>query len=105
MPVTYINRKGLAYVLCRGTTKTGKPRFFFARACKGEALGTIPNGYHVEESVNGMVSLAKDRPRLIRPEELAAVEGALRRHLQPGNYRLQVKDSQIVVSTSARART
>ena len=97
MPVTYTNRKGQTYVLCQGTTKTGKRRYFFARERKGEALDAIPSGYHIEESVNGVVSLVKDRLQLIEPEELAAVEGALKRHPQSGNYRLQVKDNQIVV--------
>ena len=80
MPVTYTNRKGTTYFLCKGTTKTGKPRYFFAREPKGEAINAIPEGYQIEESVNGIVSLAKDRPRLIAPEETTAVEAALKRH-------------------------
>jgi hypothetical protein len=31
MPVTYTSRKGLTYTLCQGTTKTGKPHYYFAR--------------------------------------------------------------------------
>lgn len=68
MPVTYTNRKGFAYFLCKGTTKTGKPRFFFARQPKGEAVDAIPTGYEIEESVNGIVSLVKIRPNLIAPD-------------------------------------
>jgi hypothetical protein len=97
MPVTYTNRKGQTYVLCQGTTKTGKRRYYFARELKGEALHAIPSGYQIEESVNGVVSLVKDRPQLVRPEELAAVEGALKRHPQSGKYRLQIKENQILV--------
>jgi hypothetical protein len=97
MPATYTNRKGMTYFLCRGTTKTGKPRYFFTRERKGEAIDAIPEGYRIEESVNGIVSLVKDRPRLIAPEEMAAIEAALKRHPKGGNYRLSVKHNQIVV--------
>jgi hypothetical protein len=97
MPITYTNRKGMTYFLCKGTTKTGKPRYFFAREPKGEVMDAIPEGYQIEESVNGIVSLVKDRPKLIAPEETAAFEAALKRHPKGGNYRLSVRHKQIVV--------
>jgi hypothetical protein len=61
MSVTYASRKGLTYYLCRGLTKTGKPRYCFAREIKDEPVAEIPPGYTISESVNGVVSLAKDR--------------------------------------------
>jgi hypothetical protein len=97
MPVTYTNRRGITYFLCKGTTKTGKPRYFFAREQKGEAIDAIPEGYQIEESVNSIVSLVKYRPKLNAPEEIAAVEAALKRHPKGGNYRLGVKHNQIIV--------
>ncbi len=97
MPVNYTNRKKQSYVLCQGTTKTGKPRYFFAREPKGETVNAIPEGYHIEESVNGVVSLVKDRPHLIAPEELAAVEAVVQRHRKSGDYQVRDKDDQIVV--------
>ncbi len=97
MPVNYTNRKQQTYVLCQGTTKTGKPRYYFTREPKGETVNTIPEGYHIEESVNGVVSLVKDRPRLISAEELAAVETALRRHPRHGNHTSRAKGNEIVV--------
>jgi hypothetical protein len=36
MPITYTNRKGVTYHLCRGVTKTGKPRYYFAREPKSD---------------------------------------------------------------------
>jgi hypothetical protein len=39
--VTYTNRKGRTYYLCQGTTKTGKPRYYFAREPKDELLDEI----------------------------------------------------------------
>jgi hypothetical protein len=95
MSVTYTNRKGITYYLCQGVTKTGKPRYYFAREPKGKLVDEIPEGYEISESVNGIVSLAKKRPKLIRTEEVAAVEAAVQRHPKSGNYRVSVKDNRI----------
>ncbi len=91
MPVTYTNRKGITYYLCQGTTKTGKPRYYFARQPKGEFVAEIPAGFKISESVNGRVSLVKDRAMQLFPEEIAAVEAAVRRHPRARNYRVSVK--------------
>src|SRR6266566_7462405 len=82
MPVSYTNRKGLTYMLYRGQTRKGKPRYYFGRPGQGqgEPVSEIPPGYTISESVNGVVSLVKDRPTLILPEEVAAVETAVQRH-------------------------
>ena len=78
MPITHTKRKGVTFYLGRGVTKTGKPRCSFAREPdKGEPVEAIPEGYEIIESVNGVVSLAKVRPILIRPEELALVQAAV----------------------------
>ena len=98
MPVTYTNRKGYTYYLCRGVTKTGKPRYYFARELKGEPVEEIPEGYEISESVNGIVSLVKARPAQIRPEEIEAVRAAVERHPKPHNYRVNVKPDRIEVS-------
>jgi hypothetical protein len=97
MPITYTNRKGFTYFLNKGVTKTGRPRYYFARQQKDEPVEEIPPGYQIEESVNAIVSLVKTRPQLILPEESASVETALRRHPKAGNYRVVVKDKQIII--------
>jgi len=97
MPITYTNRKGFTYFLNKGVTKTGKPRYYFARERKGEPVEEIPQGYQIEESVNGIVSLVKARRQLILPEESASVEAALQRHPKARNYRVAVKDKQVVI--------
>ena len=97
MQVTYTNRKGKTYYLCRGVTKTGKPRYYCATSPKGEPVEQIPDGYEIRESVNGVVSLAKKRPAQILPEERAAVETAIKRHPKTRNYRIDVKGKHIVV--------
>jgi hypothetical protein len=95
MPVTYTNRKGVTYYLCRGVTKTGKPRHYFAREIKGEPVDEIPEGYKISESVNGIVSLARDRPSRILPDEIAWVEASVKRHPKAHNYRVSARHDRI----------
>jgi len=101
MSVTYTNRKGVTYYLCRGVTETGKPRYVFAREPKGEPVEYIPDGYTISESVNGVVSLVKDRPAQLAPEEVAAVEAVLARHPKRRNYRVNVRPERIEIYESA----
>ncbi|MFZ5822425.1 MAG: hypothetical protein ACOYYJ_21245 [Chloroflexota bacterium] len=81
-------------------TKTGKPRYYFAKEQKGEPVDEVPQGYEIEESVNGVVSLVKVRPKLIHPEEVDSVRTALARHPKARNYRVAVKDKMIVIYES-----
>src|SRR3989440_8497531 len=99
MPVNYTNRKGQTYTLYRGQTRSGKPRYYFGRAdqSQGEPVSEIPPGYSISESVNGVVSLAKDRPSLIQPEEVAAIEAAVQRHPEAHRYRVAVKQNRIEI--------
>ena len=99
MPVSYTNRKGVTYTLYRGQTKTGKPRYYFGRAGQGqgEPVTELPPGFTISESVNGVVSLVKDRPALIQPEEVAAVEAAVLQHPEARRYRVAVKGNRIEV--------
>src|SRR5262249_39385965 len=99
MAVNYTNRKGGTYTLYQGQTKTGKPRYYFGRQgqSQGEAVTELPPGYTISESVNGVVSLVKDRPALIQPEEVAAIEEAVRQHPQVRRYRIAVKGNRIEI--------
>ena len=97
MPITYTNRKGFTYFLNKGVTKTGKRRYYFAREQKDKPVEKIPQGYQIQESVNGIVSLIKERPQLILPDESASVEAALMHHPKGKNYRIAVKKDQIII--------
>ena len=99
MPVSYTNRKGLTYTLYQGQTKTGKPRYYFGRPgqSQGEPVTEIPSGFTISESVNGVVSLVKDRPSLIQPEEVAAIEAAVQQHPEARRYRVAVKHDRIEI--------
>jgi len=97
MPVTYTNRKGHTYYLCQGLSKTGKLRYYFARQPKEGSPDQIPEGYKISESVNGVVSLVKDRPELIMPQEVASVEAILARKPKGRDYRVTVHKNQIII--------
>jgi hypothetical protein len=97
MPITYTNRKGHTYYLCQGLTKTGKLRYYFARQPKEVSPDQIPEGYRISESVNGVVSLVKDRPQLILPQEVADVEAVLARHPKSHDYRVAVQKNRIII--------
>jgi hypothetical protein len=99
MPVSYTNRKGVTYTLYRGQTRTGKPRYYFGRPGQGqgEPVTELPPGFKISESVNGVVSLVKESPALIQPEEVASVEAAVQEHLEARRYRVAVKGNRIEV--------
>jgi hypothetical protein len=103
MPVSYTNRKGMTYILYRGQTRTGKPRYYFGRPgqSQGEPVSEIPPGFTISESVNGVVSLVKDRRELILPEEVAAVEAVVQQHPEARCYRVAVKGDRIEVYEQA----
>ena len=97
MSITYTNRKGRTYYLCQGVTKTGKPRYYFAREPRDTVLEELPEGYEIRESVNGIVSLAKARPIELLEGEIGVVQAALRAHPKAKNYRIDVKPKQITI--------
>jgi len=78
-------------------SKSGKPRYFFSKNPAQNTLEGIPTGYHIEESVNAVVSLVKDRKQLILPEEIQLVKSPLERHPKGNNYRVSAKGKQIIV--------
>jgi hypothetical protein len=99
MSITYTNRKGVTYTLYRGQASTGKPRYYFGRADKdhGELVMELPSGFKISESVNSVVSLVKDRPALIQPEEMAIIEAILHEHPEAHRYRDSVKRNRIEI--------
>ncbi len=97
MSVTYTNRKGRKYYLRQGVTKTGKPRYFFSREQRGKPIEEIPEGYEITESVNGIVSLSKARPKLLMKSEIATIKFAIQRHRKARKYRFDVKSKEVII--------
>jgi hypothetical protein len=67
MPVTHVNRKRDIYYLHAGTTKTGKPRYWFARSAEGDLVESIPEGHEIYENPDAQVFLRKIVPQLVTP--------------------------------------
>jgi hypothetical protein len=97
MPISHTNRKGQTFFLCQGLTKTGKVCYFFSKSAAQNALEEIPPGHHIEESVNGVVSLVRDCKQIILPEEIQLVEKAISAHPKGTNYRVSAKGKQIII--------
>lgn len=99
MTVAHTNRKGRTYYLHQGTTKTGKPQYFFALGDEGEVVDTVPPGYEIYENPKGQVFLRKVRRQLITDEEVATVEAGMRQHSRLENYIVDVQKNTILVYT------
>jgi hypothetical protein len=102
MPVTHVNRKRDTYYLHVGKTKTGKPKYWFAKSTEGELLESIPEGYEVYENPDAQVFLRKIVPQLVIPAEVAVVEEGLKRYAPGQNCLVDVQGEQIVVYHAER---
>ena len=102
MPLTHVNRKRDTYYLHAGTTRTGKPRYWFSKSIEGELVGSIPEGYEVYENPDAQVFLRKIVPQLVTPAEIGAVEDGLRRYARGQNCLVDVKGKHIVVYHAER---
>jgi hypothetical protein len=103
MPVTYTNRKGVTFYLSAGLTRSGKPRYSFTLRPGPGAPDEIPAGYEIVEGVNGRVTLSRLGTLLILPDELAALDKAIKRHPNPGNYRVAARKDEVVIHEGAGA--
>jgi hypothetical protein len=102
MPVTHVNRKRDIYYLHAGTSKTGKPRYWFAKSVEGDLVDSIPEGYEVYENPDAQVFLRKIVPQLVTPAEVAMVEGGLKGYAPAQNCLVDVEGKQIIVYHSER---
>jgi hypothetical protein len=102
MPVTHVNRSEDAYYLHVGTTKTGKPRYWFAKSAEGDLAEAIPNGYEVYENPGAQVFLRKVQPQVVTPFEVAVVEKGLKRFAPEQNCIVDVQKNDIVVYHAER---
>jgi hypothetical protein len=99
MAVEHINRKGQKYYLHQGTTKTGKPKYFFSQKNKGTLVQTIPDGFEIYENPNAQVFLQKIQPKMITDEEFVTVEQGMKKFYSLQYYQIDVKKEIIYVYT------
>jgi len=96
MHITYTNRKNITYALYWTTTKTGRSRYFFAKErAKGSPCETVPYGYEISESPNGVASLVKSRPQVICKSEVAIIQKLIDNNFSSDKYRIFVRHNRI----------
>jgi hypothetical protein len=64
VPITHTNAKGQTFALYQGTTKTGKPKYYFAMRSEGTLAKAIPAGYEIYENPNAQVFLRRIPPKI-----------------------------------------
>ena len=99
MPMTYTNAKGKTYYLHQGTTKTGKPKYYFSMESAGPLAEAIPEGFEIYENPNAQVFLRRIPPKLITDEERQVVEDGMRKYAEVQDCKIDVKGNAIVVYT------
>jgi hypothetical protein len=102
MVVKHANRKGKTFFLHETKTKTGKPKYFFSMKEDAVLVGSIPEGYEVDENPDAQVFLRKTLPRFITVSEVAVVRAGLRRHAKDRPCMADVREKHIVVYHSER---
>jgi hypothetical protein len=65
VPITHTNAKGQTFSLYQGTTKTGKPKYYFAMQSEGTLAKAIPAGYEIYENPNAQVFLRRIPPKIM----------------------------------------
>jgi len=100
MPITYTNAKEKTYYLHQGTTKTGKPKYYFSTKPEGTLAEAIPAGFEIYENPNAQVFLRRIPPKLMTDEERQVVEEGMRTYADVKDYKIDVKGKAIVIYTA-----
>jgi hypothetical protein len=91
VPITHTNAKGQTFSLYQGTTKTGKPRYYFAMQSEGTLATAIPAGYEIYENPNAQVFLRRIPPKIITDAERQVVEAGMRTYATIKDYKVDVR--------------
>lgn len=93
------NRMGVTYYLHRGETKTGKPRYFFAKTIGANPLNEIPDGFEVSESINAVVSVRRKSAQeaTVPAADVTVVEAALAKCPHLRGYVARVVGNAVVI--------
>lgn len=87
------------YYLHEGKTKTGKPRYFFAKTIRKGALSEMPVGFEVSESINGVVSVRRKRAgeAEVADADVEVVRAAVKHHRRLQDHEARVVAGAIVI--------
>jgi hypothetical protein len=100
VPITHTNAKGQTFSLYQGTTKTGKPKYYFAMQSEGTLAKAILPGYEIYENPNAQVFLRRIPPKIITDEERHVVEEGMRTYAAVKDYKVDVRGNAILIYTA-----
>src|SRR5438552_7886086 len=100
MSITHTNAKGQTFSLYQGTTKTGKPKYYFAMQSEGTLAEVIPPGYEIYENPNAQVFLRRISHKIIADAERQVVEAGMQRYAEVKDYKVDVKGNAILIYTA-----
>jgi hypothetical protein len=100
VPITHTNAKGQTFSLYQGTTKTGKPRYYFAMQSEGTLAKAIPAGYEIYENPNAQIFLRRIPPKIITDEECQIVEEGMRTYAEVKDYKVDVRGNALLIYTA-----
>ncbi len=78
MPITYTNAKEHTYYLHQGTTKTGKPTYYFSTKSEGTLAEALPAGFEMDGHPNTQVFLRSVPPPHMTDEARRVIEAGMR---------------------------
>jgi len=95
----YENRMGVTYYLHEGRTKTGKPRYFFAKTVGQGALSAMPKDFEVSEGINGVVSVRRKTAGgpSVPDDDVKVVAAAVDRQPHLQGYVVLAVDNAVVI--------
>lgn len=97
MALQYTNRRGQTYILHQGTTKTGKPKYYFSLKTEGNLIDAIPEGFEIYENPNSQVYLRKIQPKVFSDRELEIVNQGIKKYSKVKHFIIDVKDKTIII--------
>jgi hypothetical protein len=100
VPIAHTNAKGQTFSLYQGTTKTGKPKYYFAMQSEATLAKAIPAGYEIYENPNAQVFLRRISPKIITDEECQIVAEGMRTYAEVKDYKVDVRGSAILIYTA-----
>jgi hypothetical protein len=98
--MTHTNAKGQTFTLYQGTTKTGKPRYYFAMQSEATLAKAIPTEYEIYENPNAQVFLRRIPPKIITDAERQVVEEGMRTYATVKDYKIDIKGNVILIYTA-----
>jgi hypothetical protein len=100
VPITHTNAKDQTFSLYQGTTKTGKPKYYFARQSAAPLARAIPTGYEIYENPNAQVFLRRIPPKIITDAERQVVEAGMHKYATVKDYKVDVEGNAILIYTA-----